>query len=141
MVEATPVAFAAHFWDLLEAPKYSLSQVRARLRAGWTLAALPAEQSYCSAGGVGQYSCYLRGPTGELGQLTDKSLAQLGLTEQPPVIALDQTTVVLKVPFGEKDEAKSLGATWDGQSRAWRVRPAHTSRCAKWICPSDAPTR
>lgn len=133
-------AFPAHFWDLFESPKYSLSQVKARLRAGWTLAALPPEQTYCSAGGVGQYSCYLRGPAGELGQLTDKSLAQLALADRPAVIALDQSTVQLKVPFEEKEEAKALGANWDWQSRTWRVRPAHASRCAKWIAAPDSPS-
>jgi len=127
--EAHPV----HFWDLLESRKLSLTQVKARLRAGWSLSALPPEQSYCSAGGIGQYSCYLESPSGELAQLTDKSLAQLALIDAPAIKSLDQTAIALRVPFEEKDAAKALGARWDWSTKSWQVRPAHANQCAKWL--------
>jgi hypothetical protein len=31
--------------------------------------------------------------------------------------------VYLNVPFAEKDRAKSLGARWDGDKRAWWIEP------------------
>jgi len=130
---ASPTQPRAHFWDLLESPKFSLAQAKARLRAGWVLRGLPVEQTYCSAGGAGGYSAYLRGPAGELGQLTDKSLAGLMLQVAPLVEALDQTTITLSVPFGEKDAAKALGAQWDGTNRTWHVRPSHAAQCGRWI--------
>jgi hypothetical protein len=133
MSAKAPEAHPVHFWDLLESPKLSLTQVKARLRAGWSLFALPPEQLYCSAGGVGQYSCYVESPAGELAQLTDKSLAQLELSNMPAIKPLDQTALTLCVPFEEKAAAKALGARWDWSTKSWQVRPAHAEQCAKWL--------
>ena len=45
----------------------------------------------------------------------------------------------LKVPFAEKDQAKSLGARWNGELKVWYVPPGTDSApFAKWF--SDAPT-
>ena len=44
----------------------------------------------------------------------------------------------LKVPFAEKDQAKSLGARWNGELKVWYVPPGTDSApFAKWF--SDAP--
>ena len=43
----------------------------------------------------------------------------------------------LKVPFAEKDQAKSLGARWNGELKVWYVPPGTDSApFAKWF--SDA---
>lgn len=125
-----------HHWDLLGAPRLSLTQVKARLRAGWTLAALPPEQRYCSAGGVGLYSHYLHSPDGELAQLTDKCLAALALPQPAPEVALDMSTIALDVPFDEKGDAKALGARWDPTSRKWHIQPAQAPQFARWLPPA-----
>ena len=51
----------------------------------------------------------------------------------------------LKVPFAEKDEAKSLGAQWDPKNKTWYVENCSPmSSFAKWLPssfslnPSDA---
>jgi len=46
----------------------------------------------------------------------------------------------IQVPFGEKDEAKSLGAKWDRQAQLWYV-PAgvNAGRFAKWMLQAATP--
>lgn len=46
----------------------------------------------------------------------------------------------LNVPFDEKDEAKALGARWDGEKKSWGV-PAGTDTkpFAKWLTKKAAP--
>jgi Domain of unknown function (DUF5710) len=40
----------------------------------------------------------------------------------------------LKVPFAEKDQAKSLGARWNGELKVWYVPPGTDSApFAKWF--------
>lgn len=122
-----------HLWDLLDAPRLSLTQIRARLREGWALRALAAEQHYVSAGAAGCYSHVLLGPNGELAQLTDRVFAQLEGVECAAELRLDTSTVTLSVPFAEKDEAKALGARWDAGARTWVTRPGHTEAFARWL--------
>jgi hypothetical protein len=46
----------------------------------------------------------------------------------------DDDFVTLAVPFAEKDEAKALGAKWDGQDRVWKVkRQEDMSVFARWM--------
>ena len=42
--------------------------------------------------------------------------------------------LVLKVPYSDKDEAKSLGARWDAQLKKWFVpKGQDTKPFGKWI--------
>lgn len=34
----------------------------------------------------------------------------------------DEDYIALAVPFAEKDQAKALGAKWDGENKVWRVK-------------------
>lgn len=51
----------------------------------------------------------------------------------------------LEVPFAEKDQAKALGAQWDGPRRTWRVhRSKDLQTFARWLpserqAPADGP--
>jgi hypothetical protein len=49
------------------------------------------------------------------------------------------TNIALKVPFNEKDQAKSLGARWNAESKHWYV-PQGTDAAPfeKWL--TNAPT-
>ena len=33
----------------------------------------------------------------------------------------DMSRIYLKVPFAEKEQAKGIGARWDGQRKAWWI--------------------
>jgi hypothetical protein len=47
----------------------------------------------------------------------------------------------LKVPFAEKDQAKSLGARWNGELKVWYVPPGTDSApFAKWFTDGAAPS-
>jgi hypothetical protein len=49
------------------------------------------------------------------------------------------SNIALKVPFKEKDEAKSLGARWNPDGKHWYVpEGVDTAPFAKWI-DGDAP--
>lgn len=44
----------------------------------------------------------------------------------------------LNVPYSEKDEAKALGARWDGERRKWYIPDgAHAAPFARWINGND----
>ncbi|HZC25015.1 MAG TPA: DUF5710 domain-containing protein [Candidatus Binatia bacterium] len=46
----------------------------------------------------------------------------------------DEDYISLAVPFAEKDEAKALGAKWDGQAKAWKVKlQADMTPFARWL--------
>jgi Domain of unknown function (DUF5710) len=46
----------------------------------------------------------------------------------------------LNTPFAEKDEAKALGARWDGTRKCWYIQNvADLSPFQKWIKPDTAP--
>ena len=46
----------------------------------------------------------------------------------------DEDFVTLAVPFAEKDEAKAIGAIWDGQERVWKVKKQEDmSEFARWM--------
>lgn len=45
----------------------------------------------------------------------------------------------LKVPFAEKDEAKALGARWNGERKSWYVPDGKaTEAFARWLPPGGA---
>ena len=45
----------------------------------------------------------------------------------------------LKVPFAEKDEAKALGARWNGERKSWYVPDGKpTEAFEKWLPPGGA---
>jgi hypothetical protein len=45
----------------------------------------------------------------------------------------------LKVPFAEKDEAKSLGARWNSERKSWYVPDGKDSAAfARWLPPGGA---
>ena len=47
--------------------------------------------------------------------------------------------VYLRVPFAEKDRAKTLGARWDAQIKAWYVPPGNALKnFARWLSPDHA---
>lgn len=47
--------------------------------------------------------------------------------------------IILKVPYAEKDEAKALGAKWNGARKAWYVPDGQAATAfAKWITPGQA---
>ena len=51
----------------------------------------------------------------------------------PKVGAVDNSPkVYLKVPFSDKDEAKALGARWDGPNKAWYTTAKEQAKFAKW---------
>ncbi|MES2126588.1 MAG: DUF5710 domain-containing protein [Pseudomonadota bacterium] len=53
--------------------------------------------------------------------------------------------IFLKVPFAEKDEAKALGARWNGARKAWYVPDGQsTAPFERWLAPGKdalAPAR
>lgn len=51
------------------------------------------------------------------------------------------SNINLKVPFGEKDQAKSLGARWNAELKLWYVpQGVDAAPLAKWFTDSPAPT-
>jgi hypothetical protein len=53
----------------------------------------------------------------------------------------DEDYVTLAVPFVEKDEAKTLGAKWDGAAKAWKVKlQADMTPFARWLPPESKTT-
>ena len=45
----------------------------------------------------------------------------------------------LKVPFAEKDEAKALGARWNGERKSWYVPDGKpTEPFERWLAPGGA---
>jgi len=47
------------------------------------------------------------------------------------------TNTILKVPFNEKDQAKSLGARWNAESKNWYVpQGIDTAPFEKWLTGS-----
>ena len=54
------------------------------------------------------------------------------------------TNINLKVPFNEKDQAKSLGARWNAESKLWYVpQGVDAAPFEKWLssAPNLAPTQ
>ena len=54
------------------------------------------------------------------------------------------TNINLKVPFNEKDEAKSLGARWNAEAKLWYVpQGVDATPFEKWLssAPNAAPTQ
>ncbi len=54
------------------------------------------------------------------------------------------TNIALKVPFNEKDQAKSLGARWNAESKHWYVpQGVDAAPFEKWFTnsPTPAPTQ
>ncbi|MDI1362489.1 DUF5710 domain-containing protein [Methylotenera sp.] len=52
------------------------------------------------------------------------------------------TNIALKVPFNEKDQAKSLGARWNAESKHWYVpQGVEAAPFEKWFtnAPTSAP--
>jgi putative DNA primase/helicase len=65
---------------------------------------------------------------------------ELGTGASPGLQAVDQAKerTALVVPFAEKDQAKSLGAKWDKEAKAWYApQGTDLGPLAKWI-PGDA---
>jgi len=51
------------------------------------------------------------------------------------------SNINLKVPFSEKDQAKSLGARWNAELKLWYVpQGVDSTPFAKWITDSPTPT-
>ena len=54
------------------------------------------------------------------------------------------TNINLKVPFNEKDQAKSLGARWNAEAKLWYVpQGVDAAPFEKWLSssPNAAPTQ
>ena len=54
-----------------------------------------------------------------------------------------ETNISLKVPFNEKDQAKSLGARWNAESKLWFIpQGLEVAAFQKWLInfPAPAPT-
>ena len=54
------------------------------------------------------------------------------------------TNINLKVPFNEKDQAKSLGARWNAEAKLWYVpQGVDAAPFEKWLssAPNAAPTQ
>jgi Domain of unknown function (DUF5710) len=54
------------------------------------------------------------------------------------------TNINLKVPFNEKDQAKSLGARWNAEAKLWYVpQGVEAAPFEKWVSsvPNAAPTQ
>ena len=54
------------------------------------------------------------------------------------------TNISLKVPFNEKDQAKSLGARWNAEAKLWYVpQGVDAAPFEKWLssAPNLAPTQ
>jgi hypothetical protein len=54
------------------------------------------------------------------------------------------TNITLKVPFNEKDQAKSLGARWNAEAKLWYVpQGVHAAPFEKWVTSATnaAPTQ
>lgn len=52
----------------------------------------------------------------------------------------DEDYVALAVPFSEKDQAKALGAKWDGGNRVWRVKKQDDmTPFSRWLPQAPAP--
>ena len=54
------------------------------------------------------------------------------------------TNINLKVPFNEKDQAKSLGARWNAEAKLWYVpQGVEAAPFDKWLssAPNVAPTQ
>jgi hypothetical protein len=50
------------------------------------------------------------------------------------------TNIALKVPFNEKDQAKSLGARWNAESKHWYVpQGIEAAPFEKWFTSSSTP--
>lgn len=120
-----------HLWDVLEAPRASAAEVRAKLRLGWQLYRLPDAMTYCSAGGAGLYSHVLAGPHNEMRQLTVRALPDP--LPPCPVLALQMDTLALQVPYADKDLAKARGAKWQSDRKAWCIRPCDAPLFAQWL--------
>ena len=45
----------------------------------------------------------------------------------------------LNCPFAEKDEAKSLGARWDGVKKRWYTEAADLAPFGRWLKEAGAP--
>ncbi|MGB2832926.1 MAG: DUF5710 domain-containing protein [Methylotenera sp.] len=55
-----------------------------------------------------------------------------------------ETNISLKVPFNEKDQAKTLGARWNAESKHWYVpQGVDAAPFEKWftVSPNLAPTQ
>ena len=53
-----------------------------------------------------------------------------------------ETNISLKVPFSEKDQAKSLGARWNAESKHWYVpQGVDATPFEKWLTNATAPTK
>ncbi len=51
-----------------------------------------------------------------------------------------ETNISLKVPFNEKDQAKSLGARWNAESKLWFIpQGLEVAAFQKWLINSPAP--
>lgn len=52
------------------------------------------------------------------------------------------SNIALKVPFNEKDQAKSLGARWNAEAKHWYVPQGIDAKpFEKWFPNSSTPTR
>jgi hypothetical protein len=52
---------------------------------------------------------------------------------------MNQTVKWLDVPFGQKDQAKRLGARWDPRTRRWYAPPGTQGRLVRWFPPPALP--
>lgn len=51
-----------------------------------------------------------------------------------------ETNISLKVPFSEKDQAKSLGARWNAEQKLWYVpQGVESAPFAKWFTDATSP--
>ena len=53
---------------------------------------------------------------------------------------IEKININLKVPFNEKDQAKSLGARWNAEAKLWYVpQGVDTSPFEKWMSSAPNP--
>ncbi|GAA4331733.1 hypothetical protein GCM10023144_20770 [Pigmentiphaga soli] len=80
---------------------------------------------------------YLYAPEGRPSRFL--ATLQLDRPPAPPAAAAPADRIYLRVPFAEKDEARRLGARWDGIQRQWWIPPSLARRSfARWLADGEA---
>lgn len=124
-----------HIWDVFAAPLVTVRQATSKLSQGWRLFAL--SQTYGSSTSL--YSKILRGPYGELAQLTDRTVNLLPSQELAGLIQLHCDVVALRVSYEDKNQVKELGAIWSPIIRNWVCRTSDTLIFESWLPPQAVP--
>lgn len=129
--------FPLHMHDLLRSGKASAAQAKSLLKKGWRLCRLKEGHSYCSSGGVATYDFFLFDGGRELRQLTNAAAATLAVADEVPVFDLDDTLVLLDVPFDRRSEVSGPGlpvqASFLSMLKHWAIQPSQAEHFTQWL--------